>query len=56
MGRKRREAIRKGDEKEISKLLTTESVRKCGVDVKSADQTGRAAKMPPEPRNSPSRK
>jgi hypothetical protein len=52
MGRRRQGIIRKGDEKEISKLLKTEKVPKHGADKKSSaadDQLGKRAKIPPEP-------
>jgi hypothetical protein len=54
MGRKDRKIVRKADEKEISKLMKSETVAKHGADEKSS--MNKLAKMPPEPRKSPSRK
>jgi hypothetical protein len=59
MGRNARKVIRQGDEKEIHKLLKTESARRHGTDEKSPaadDLKGKLAKMRPEPRKPPSRK
>jgi hypothetical protein len=54
MGRKDRKIVRKADEKEISKLMKNETVPKHGADEKSS--MSKLAKMPSEPRKSPSRK
>jgi hypothetical protein len=54
MGRKDRKIVRKADEKEISKLMKTETAPKRGVDEKSS--MSKLAKTLSEPWKLPSRK
>jgi hypothetical protein len=54
MGRKDRKIVRKADEKEISKLMKTETAPKHGADEKSS--MSKLAKTPPGLRKLPSRK
>jgi hypothetical protein len=59
MGRNARKVIRRGDEREIHKLLKTESARRHGTDEKSpgaGDLKGKLAKAPPKPAKASSRK
>ena len=59
MGRKDRKAIRKADDKEISRLLKTENASKHGAGRKSSatdDLTAKRVTIPPEPRKASSRK
>jgi hypothetical protein len=54
MDRKDRKIVRKADEKEISKLMKTETVPKHGTDDKSS--MSKLAKTPSELRKLPSRR